>query len=219
MRFGEEVSPAVYANLLSAFAQGLAHKLRNPLSVVSNELCTLSRLIGEQHCSLALKHCREISQVLRGIDTALRLRSFPGNVSCRELLESFLQHELISEISPGVLDIRIDCDLSSFASVWNPFYVKLAQQKDMKVRAKVEARQTELFLSLLTPFYATCGQQSGRTFYLLSEIALDLLDGGMLDASLADAVLPALGVRFQAQLDSDGLHLMLSFPLSARGCE
>ena len=53
--------------LLSAFTRALAHKLRTPLSVLSNDLSYFKSKLGVEECEASERKCEEIAQILREI--------------------------------------------------------------------------------------------------------------------------------------------------------
>jgi len=64
--------------LLSAFVRALAHKVRTPLSVITNDLTYLRTLVPPEECERSLERSREIANLLRrlcdGCDADLDLR-------------------------------------------------------------------------------------------------------------------------------------------------
>ncbi len=50
--------------ILSTFARSLAHKLRTPLSVISNDLYYFKSLLPTAECDRSIERCRQLSDIL-----------------------------------------------------------------------------------------------------------------------------------------------------------
>ena len=53
--------------VISCLCRSLSHRIRTPLSVISNDLSYFSTKLGDDECSRALNKCREISAILGSI--------------------------------------------------------------------------------------------------------------------------------------------------------
>lgn len=73
--------------VVSLLQRSLAHAIRTPLSVVSNELQYLSSQYGEEDCSRALVKCGEISDILGRFNA--RLRCGPEPLPLKEIIAAF----------------------------------------------------------------------------------------------------------------------------------
>ena len=64
-------------DLIAHFLKGLAHKLRTPLSVVSNDLSYYKTLLPDEDLSRSISRCREVSDILKLANSIVS----SGNVS------------------------------------------------------------------------------------------------------------------------------------------
>ena len=192
------------STVLSIFAQGLFHRLRTPLSVISNELTYLARQAGEENCALAVKHCAEISRILREIDSTLRHKPGMKSTSLEELLSSVGVRS-----SSKTARAAVNCDLEAFATAFRAVTEKLFSQSPLQAIVGSEGGQI-----VLTLVYQEAGLQengSPGTYASLSEIACRLFDRGLLEASLCDVTLGVQEIHFEAVLSHDELRLNFHF--------
>lgn len=79
------------AELVTALLQALAHKIRTPLSVISNDLNYFATLIDPDECSRSKRRCHEIDQILRDVVTCSKAASQRPNCTASVLLEHLEQ--------------------------------------------------------------------------------------------------------------------------------
>lgn len=72
-----------YSRLFSILMQGLAHQLRTPLSVISNDLSYFKTKLGDGDCVRSAAKVREISNILK--DLALIENNTQQELTCSDL--------------------------------------------------------------------------------------------------------------------------------------
>jgi hypothetical protein len=82
--------------LVGALARGLSHRLRTPLSIISNDLSYLRTLVPSGECDRALTRCREIAEILREISEGARLEGARQAFTIGALLEELRPETQIS---------------------------------------------------------------------------------------------------------------------------
>lgn len=94
--------------LVSTLARALSHRLRTPLSVISNDLAYLKRFMPPDEEFYSPEKCREISAILKNLSTIgdADLKSTP--TSYQQIENQLLEHYKITAPSSAA---SINCDL------------------------------------------------------------------------------------------------------------
>ena len=71
---------------LAAFANGLSHKMRTPLSVISNDLSYFETKIDPSECERSKRRCRELSELLK--ELSLSNIETQTSLDCQILVET-----------------------------------------------------------------------------------------------------------------------------------
>jgi signal transduction histidine kinase len=82
-------APLSTLEIISALSHALSHKIRTPLSVISNDLFFLQSLVPEGECARALKRCQEISSILQSMEVSEELFAAPQRIEVRAALGLF----------------------------------------------------------------------------------------------------------------------------------
>ena len=99
----EVLTGKICFDLINAFTRALSHRIRTPLSVISNDLFCFQSRLGQEECSRSVARCRDIASVLTDACAA-------GQEPL--LLEVLRLGEILKEVFDGRLN-----GLAGFAAV------------------------------------------------------------------------------------------------------
>lgn len=176
----------------------------------------MSRLIGPGAFVLASKHCQEISRILKEVDACLCCRPALTAVPLKEIIQALFPSEVVAGLDSDLLCLEIDCDPSTLVAALRGFCGKVLSDLELQPMIRGGDNSNEVVLSLFTSGVKTSAESSGSGLSSLTEIALRLFDRGVLEACLAEAVLAAQGIRFDAEGASHGIRFNFYFSVYGR---
>ena len=107
MSVGEERSDRPLI-LLSALLRALAHKIRTPLSVISNDLNFIKSTGFEVECARDLVKVKQISDLLRRCTSSVLQSATSNSLTITEICECITAVQLRSSDSDPKIRIRLD---------------------------------------------------------------------------------------------------------------
>jgi hypothetical protein len=202
--------------LLTALMRSLGHRLRTPLSVISNELSCLSRIVPEGECSRAQRQCQEISTILKSTMSLAGKESPARNISGAELFSQLTCLE--AELSPeqAVLKFCLDPEMIQAAVVM--LRERIIDGEEWQASFEFDRAENLFSLWLENRSAAKDSPALGRQFSLISEFLLFEYDRDSIEAPVCDALFLAQGIDVQITADASGAAIKLGFPVAGEEC-
>lgn len=197
------------SQILRALTRALAHKLRSPLSVVSNDLQFLKSKLPDAEIERSQRKLKEISDILEKLESVTARPIERRAIAVRTLCQHCIP-EALASLQNGSAQIDVDLEVCHLAFDQlrqlcaglkvNPIFTAALSEHEFCVQA------------LLTPLSGNISALSGRIFNSLAlalnlELALDFLE-----PPLIDSLFWAQGCNMRIVCE-EGLNLELKFKL------
>ena len=189
--------------LLAAFSRALAHKVRTPLAVISNELSFLSATDPESAATAATR-AAEISKILK---SACRV------TSAKVHRESVLLASLLGPLPESLEGATVRGDPTLFAIAFEGLREIFNRYGEAAGSLVVQGEQRDNELVRLT-ITGRWRQNVGipEQFFSLSELIAERLALDSIEAPIFDAVMRAHGINTEVLYDSTRLAVSLQMP-------
>lgn len=182
-----------YLKIFALFARSLSHKIRTPLSVISNELYCLGTKTSKEDVELALSQCKKISGIL-GSATALTAELSISDFPAKDLVDAC-----------GIdLTIRGDKEKLLFA------LSLLEETFGAPIAQKIASNGKSINLSY--PLPSGISPNSSGICGALSELFLNHLDIDSIAPSLFDTIILGHGWTISSEISDGRLNLKLILP-------
>ena len=190
--------------LLAAFSRALAHKIRTPLSVISNELSCLAAESPEG-ATTATVRAREIAEILK---SACRI------TSAKVAIERITLASVIEDRASELHSITLRADPALLKTAFDALRCVFRRYGDGECSVAVVANSLSEGLVRLVfsgPWSADIAPH--ESFSSLSELVSERLSLDSLDAPLFDAVMLAHGIEMDISFEDARLSVGLMVPV------
>lgn len=190
--------------LLAAFTRALAHRIRTPLAVISNELSFLAAE-NPQGTAVASARTKEITDILR---SACRISVTGG---CRERVPLTA---LFNKLPPDGEGVCIEGEIALLKVAFDSLQEVLARYAaaPTPLEIAVHAKQSEPLQIVLRADWHT-GAAAIEPCASVSEFISERLGLDSIEAPLFDAIMHAHGA--QTVVSCDGMRVMVALTLPA----
>ncbi len=195
--------------VLSALTHALNHRIRSPLSVISNELIFLKEKLGEDEVKRPLRHLQEIIEVLNDISNL-----GPTSASAQPITLSIFSRDCLSirSIPKGMekISLLLDPALSKAACA---YLQRLFQKLEIDMRSEFLSAQgsVNLCFSALPPLPQILRESKTSICHSLGELFNLQLALDYLEPPLIDSLFWAQGCTIRATLQ-EGLLIEVTLP-------
>jgi len=193
--------------LISALMRSLSHKIRTPLSVISNELQYFQANSQDEGYGRALKCCSQISDILSEV----------CRVGVGELkIQNFNLQELVSASFGCALEVDSDSyiilgDSNRLSVAFELLKDELNSILESEIdRIKLKHVDNIIILSLFLESKSLAAEQL-RSFYTLTEFFESLFSYNACNIPLIDLIFMVHGVKTMISMDSTMLEIVLQF--------
>ena len=205
--------------ILAGISRILGHKLRSPLSVVSNDLSYFQTLLPESECDRSLEKCRNISGMLREI--------VPPQIKKEEFIVFDLRLLLKSLASdnPGIsingnsserIPVRGNREALrlAFQSILNLVLWNQQNGNSSKALIDMDSSANSRCISFSGTFENPAFTKDPADFSSMTDLICFHINLDSLEAPLADALLWAHGVETELHynIEDSLLKIQLTFP-------
>lgn len=191
--------------LLAAFSRALAHKIRTPLAVISNELSCLAAESPES-IATATARTREIAEILKSACRITSAKLAPEQIAMGAFIDGLPAelHSTTLQGDPALLRAAIDALRCVFARYGDGGC-------SVAVGAKSQLNSL-VHLVFSGPWSADIAPH--ESFSSLSELVSERLSLDSLDAPLFDAVMLAHGIDMEISFEDARLAVELTVPVA-----
>ena len=199
---GEENQHEDLLKLLRAFTQSLAHRVRTPLSVISNDFSYFKSLIDPEECERGLRRVKEISTILDEV-------SAPFELNLDD--EDYVLTSMAQLLSQTGIEHSGD-DFSISTKTKGLLYTLEALKKMIEKAAdSAKAELCESDRSLKLVLNLKHDSEAEGDFSLMTDVMFEVLGQNSTDSLVFDIFSKALGVETKINLTGDVLNLSLQF--------
>lgn len=192
-------------DLIAALLRALSHKIRTPLSVISNDLNVIKSHGFTDECTRDLAKVNQISELLRRCTTAVLASSAPSRLTLEQLAKKLGGIELrLAEGDAGqplTIDAeRLNTALHFIADTLGAFAPKGSfTAEPFPVQCQINAAR-DLQLRIERPFTSFAAIEQGKRFDTFTELFSRSLDSDLPWPALADAILWDMGAAFTGEI-------------------
>jgi signal transduction histidine kinase len=191
--------------LLAAFSRALAHKIRTPLAVISNELSCLAAESPE-NVATATARTREIAEILKSACRITSAKVAPEKITLASLIDGLPEELSFTALrgDPALLKAALDALRYVFTR-----YGDGACSVVVGTNSNPEVAVRLVFSG---PWSADLAPH--ESFSSLSELVSGRLSLDSLDAPLFDAVMLAHGIEMEISFEDARLAVGLTVPVA-----
>ncbi len=195
------------ANLLDHLLRGLAHDIRTPLSVISNDLQYFATQLPKGECDRSLRRCKEISEHLSAlsailVDPDMERTGFP---LLALLHESLSECWALSSISP---DVTVESEQQRLGYVLKEIDRVLGLEASSKANAVVHWQDDG---ALVFSFPAHALSDTFVSATSLTELVESITNSHFTSPPIADAVCSTLKLAFECKREGEQGVIVLRF--------
>lgn len=203
---------------IQTLMRGLAHRVRTPLSVVSNELTYLAKVYQTEECRRAMDRCQGISQILKSASLSLDPSVQVEEIPLPDFLRSCLPGSSISaQVAPAGLCLQVNTvEVKEAFLRIKDVLTEAASDLPADWRVVLEQENHRLLLQLELHTQAVPRATGDMTFSSFASFFCTACGLDLLSAPLVDALLWANQGEVEITYDGN-CRVQIDFPLNRAG--